>query len=56
VYGRRLREILVAASEIEADLMVLHSHRVEPGDRATGIGTLSHEIAVMAEIPVLLVK
>lgn len=56
VYGRRVREILKACAELGADLLVLHSHRVVPGDRSSGIGTLSHELAVMSEIPVLLVK
>ena len=56
VYGRRVREVLKASTELGVDLIVLHSHRVERGDARTGIGTLSHEIAVLSEIPVLLIK
>jgi nucleotide-binding universal stress UspA family protein len=55
-YGRRLAEILAAAAECGADLVVLRSHRVEPGRAGGGLGTLSHEVALLAEVPVLLVK
>lgn len=55
-YGRRIREILTVAAEIGADLLVVHSHRIEPGRSGGGLGTLSHEVAVLADIPVLLVK
>ena len=55
-YGRRLQGILTAATEIGADLGVLRSHRVRPDRPGGGVGTLSHEIALLAEIPVLLVK
>jgi nucleotide-binding universal stress UspA family protein len=55
-YGRRLAEILAAAAECGAGLIVVRSHRIEPGRQGAGLGTLSHEIALLAEIPVLLVK
>lgn len=56
VYGRRLAEILSFAAECGAHVIVVRSHRVEPGRPGGGVGTLSHEIALLAEIPVLLVK
>ena len=55
-YGPRAQGILGAAAERGADLIVLRSHRVEPGRPGSGLGTLSHEVALLAEIPVLLVK
>jgi nucleotide-binding universal stress UspA family protein len=55
-YGRRGVEILKTAVECQADLVVLRSHRVDQARPEAGIGTLSHEVALLAEIPVLLVK
>ncbi len=55
-YGRRAAEILDAAAECGADLIVMRSHRVEPGRPGGGLGTLSHEVALLAAVPVLLVK
>ena len=56
VYGRRVREILAAVERLGCDLVVLHSHRVDAENPTVGIGTLSHEVAVLAPCPVLLVK
>jgi nucleotide-binding universal stress UspA family protein len=55
-YGRRAAGILDAAAECGADLIVMRSHRVEPGRPGGGLGTLSHEVALLAAVPVLLVK
>jgi len=55
-YGKRLQEIMAAAADCRADVIVVRSHRVEPGRPGGGLGTLSHEVALLAEIPVLLVK
>jgi nucleotide-binding universal stress UspA family protein len=55
-YGHRAAEILDAAAECRADLIVMRSHRVEPGRPGGGLGTLSHEVALLAAVPVLLVK
>jgi nucleotide-binding universal stress UspA family protein len=67
VFGHRAERILAHAREQGADLILLSSHRVSPGDvTGTGIGagngplaalgSISHRIAVFAECPVLLVK
>jgi universal stress protein F len=55
-YGARARTILGVAKELEADLIVIQSHRVEPGSSAQGFGTLSYQIGIFASCPVLLVK
>jgi nucleotide-binding universal stress UspA family protein len=55
-YGRRAAEILATADECRADLIVLRSHRVEAGRPDARLGTLSHEVALLAGVPVLLVK
>jgi universal stress protein A len=56
LYGRRAREILRFVRENDVDLLVLQSHRIRREDPSYGLGTLSHEIAVFAECPVMLVK
>jgi nucleotide-binding universal stress UspA family protein len=55
-YGRRLAETLATAAECRADLIVARSHRIEPNRAGGRLGTLSHEIALLADVPVLLVK
>jgi nucleotide-binding universal stress UspA family protein len=56
VYGRRLRTILDEAEKVDADLIVVQSHRVEPDRAGEGLGTLSYQIGALARCPVLLVK
>lgn len=56
VFGRRAERVLVFARENSVDLMVLDSHRVRPGQPGKGTGTLSYQMAILAECPVLLVK
>jgi nucleotide-binding universal stress UspA family protein len=56
IYGRRARSIIEFAVNRHVDLIVLGSHRVEPGDAATGLATVSYEVAVLAPCPVLLLK
>jgi nucleotide-binding universal stress UspA family protein len=55
-YGRRVPEILAAVLDCHADLVVVRSHRIDPALPGAGLGTLSHEVALLAEVPVLLVK
>jgi nucleotide-binding universal stress UspA family protein len=55
-YGRRGPEILAVAADCGADLVVVRSHRLDPAQPGAGIGTLSHEVALLADVPVLLVK
>ena len=55
-YGNRLREILAYAEENLADLIVMSSRRLEPSEAPTGFATLSHQVAILSQIPVLLIK
>ena len=54
--GEPAREIVRLASRRHADLVVLASHRVRPGQAAAGLGTTSYKVAIFCACPVLLVK
>ncbi len=56
VYGSRAREIVRKARDMEADLVVMTSHAVDPADSEAGWGTLSYQVAVLTDRPVLLLK
>jgi nucleotide-binding universal stress UspA family protein len=54
--GRRGAEILRVAEQEDSDLIVLASHHVDPARPGGGLGTLSHQIALLAPCDVLLVR
>lgn len=56
LYGDRTEKILHFAEETDADLIVMDSHRVEPGRPGRGPTTISYRVAIVAECPVLLIK
>jgi universal stress protein A len=56
VYGRRAEEVLRYAEEHRIDLIVLNSHRVDPQNPGAGWTTMSYQVAILAQCPVLLVK
>jgi universal stress protein A len=56
VYGRRAEEVLRYAEEHRVDLIVVSSHRVDPQNPGAGWTTLSYQVAILAQCPVLLVK
>lgn len=56
VFGRRAEEVVRFAIEKQADLIVLRSHRYDPETSKFPVGTLSHQLAVLAQCAVLLVK
>ncbi|GMR21980.1 MAG: universal stress protein [Acidobacteriota bacterium] len=56
VYGSRARTILDEARKLGADLIVIRSHRIDRESSAQGFGTLSYQVGILAECPVLLVK
>ena len=55
-YGNRLREILAHAEDNSVDLIVMSSRRLEISEAPTGLATLSHQVAILSQVPVLLVK
>jgi nucleotide-binding universal stress UspA family protein len=55
-YGNRLREILGHAEETPTELIVMSSRRLERSDPPAGFATLSHQVAILSQVPVLLVK
>ena len=56
VFGHRAREIVRFAAGHGVDLIVLSSHRFEPQGGLQALSTVSHEVAMLAPCPVLLVK
>lgn len=56
VYGHRVREIVRLATELNADLVVLSSHKVDPADPSRSWGTISYRVGILAQCPVMLVK
>ena len=56
VFGRRAEDVVRFAIENHADLIVLRSHRFDPQSAKFPVGTLSHQLAVLAQCAVLLVK
>lgn len=55
-YGNRLREILGSAEANPTDLIVMSSRRLDPSSAPLGFATLSHQVAILSQVPVLLVK
>ena len=56
LFGRRGPEIVRYAMENDVDLMVLSSHRISLDGSTEGWGTLSYQISIACQCPVLLVK
>jgi nucleotide-binding universal stress UspA family protein len=54
--GHRVQEIVRHAEAAGADLIVLTGRRVDADDLASGWGSLSFKVSVLATCPVLLVK
>lgn len=55
-YGRRAEEIVAFATAHKVDLIVLASHRVKPSGVSRDWGTISYQVGILAQCPVLLVK
>jgi nucleotide-binding universal stress UspA family protein len=56
VLGKRSQEILRHARDQGSDLIVLTSHQIDPERAGGGVGTISHQIALLASCPVLLMR
>jgi nucleotide-binding universal stress UspA family protein len=56
IYGRRVYEILNFADAHKVDLIIMSSHKLDPGNAAEGWGTISFKVGVLSHCPVMLVK
>ena len=56
VYGKRAEEIVRFAEAHKSDLILLASHQVSAGLPGAQLGTLSHQVALFATCPVLLLR
>ena len=54
--GRPAAEILRISQARRVDLIILSSHKIDPEHPAEGWGTISHQVSILAQCPVLLVK
>ena len=55
-YGRRANEIVRYTAESDIQLVVLSSHKVNLDQPIGRVGTLSHQISILSQCPVLMVK
>lgn len=55
-YGNRLREIIGHTDGNTTDLIVMNSRRLDRSEPAAGFASLSHQVAILSQVPVLLVK
>jgi universal stress protein A len=56
VYGKRAPEIVLYCRDHDVDLVVISSHRVDPENATRGFLTISHQVAIVAPAPVLVLK
>lgn len=56
VYGKRVAEICSFAADHEVDLIILSSHRIDPQEPGRTWMTISHQVAMLADCSVLVVK
>lgn len=54
--GKRAAEIISFSETGGVDLIVMHSHRIDPDHATSSIGTLSYQVSIFCACPVLLVK
>lgn len=55
-YGNRVQEILKFAKQYDIDLIIMNSHKVKVKSPIEDWGTISYKVALLSEIPVMLVK
>lgn len=55
-YGNRVQEILKFIKQYEIDLIIMNSHKVKMKSPIKDWGTISYKVALLSEIPVMLVK
>jgi nucleotide-binding universal stress UspA family protein len=56
VLGNRVQEILRFATRNKVDLIVMHSHRINPKNPGESWGTISYKVGILSQCPVMLVK
>jgi nucleotide-binding universal stress UspA family protein len=56
LYGQRGPEVVCYAAEKQVDLIVLTSPRLDPKNPGVSWGSLSYQIGLLSQCPVLLVK
>jgi len=56
VFGKRVAEIIGFAIRNAVDLMILSSRKVDLGELPKGLASVSHQVSMLAQCPVLLVK
>jgi len=56
IYGKRAKEIVRFAAANEFDLIVLSSEQLDPEGASEAWASISHTVALVARVPVLLVK
>lgn len=54
--GKRAREIVQFSEELDVDLIVMSSHKIKLDEPLQGWGTLSYQVSILCQCPVLLVK
>lgn len=55
-FGKRAVEIVRYSAENDVTLVVLSSHKVDLNQPLTAFGTLSHQVSIFCQCPVLMVK
>ncbi len=55
-YGKRMQEIVQDSVDREIGLIILSSHKIERDHPVESWGTLSYQVSVLCQCPVLLVK
>jgi nucleotide-binding universal stress UspA family protein len=56
IYGHRTKEIVNYATDHRVDLIIMASHRIDPDRPGHDWSSISYAVAILAPIPVLLVK
>ena len=56
VFGKRAFEIVQYTVENDVDLVIMSSRRVDLNDPAKGLAAMSHQVSMLCQCPVLLVK
>jgi nucleotide-binding universal stress UspA family protein len=56
LYGKRVYEILNFSVAHGVDLIIMRSHKLDPGNLTEGWGTISFKVGVLSHCPVMLVK